>query len=125
MHNLAVFNDLTWTAFAVVFTLPAALSAINYLLPLRYCWRRRKLTDLVLRASCTFSYFAIADFLYLGVVLEKAGVDLAYLLTREQEIAECLAAIGICIHCLSLCLTPSQCASYCSDEPAGVRILGI
>ena len=81
---MALFHDLTWTAFAVVFTLLVALSAMNYLLPLRYCWGRRKVTDLVLPASCTFSYFAIAALLYWGVVLEKAGVDLAYLHTREQ-----------------------------------------
>ena len=106
MHNLAVFHDYTWTAFAVVFTLLAALSAMNYWLPSRYCWRRSKLASLVLPASCTFSYFVIAALIYWGVVVEKAGLDLAYLHTREQEIAECLAAIGIFIHCVSLYLKP-------------------
>ena len=111
MHNLAVFHDSTWTAFAVVFTLLAGLSAMNYWLPSRYPWRRSRLAVLVLPASCSFSYFAIAALIYWGVVVEKAGVDLAYLHTREQEIAECLAAIGIFIHCVSLYLKPSQCAS--------------
>ena len=116
IHNLAVFHDSTWTAFAVVFTLLAALSAMNYLLISRYCRRRSKLADLVLPASCAFSYFAIAALIYWGVVLEKAGVDLAYLHTREQEIAECLAAIGILIHCVSLYLKPSQSASSSGSE---------
>ena len=115
MHNLAVFHDSTWTAFAVVFTLLAALSAMNYWLTSRYCCRRSNLAALVLPASCAFSYFAIAALIYWGVVLEKAGVDLAYLHTREQEIAECLAAIGIFIHCVSLYLKPSQSASSCFE----------
>ena len=112
MHNLAVFHDYTWTAFAIVFTLLAALSALNYLLPSRYCWRRSKLALLVFPASCTFSYFVIAALIYWGVVVEKAGLDLAYLHTREQEIAECLAAIGIFIHCVSLYLKPWKNASF-------------
>ena len=116
MHNLAVFHDYTWTAFAVVFTLLAALSAMNYWLPSRYCWRRSKLASLVLPASCTFSYFVIAALIYWGVVVEKAGLDLAYLHTREQEIAECLAAIGIFIHCVSLYLKPWENASSSGAE---------
>ena len=116
MHNLAVFHDSTWTAFAVVFTLLAALSAMNYWLPSRYSWRRSRLAVLVLPACCSFSYFAIAALIYWGVVVEKAGVDLAYLHTREQEIAECLAAIGIFIHCVSLYLKPSQCATPSGSE---------
>ena len=115
MHNLAVFHDYTWTAFAVVFTLLAALSAINYWVSSRYSWGRSRLAELVLPANCAFSYFAIAALIYWGVVVEKAGVDLAYLHTREQEIAECLAAIGIFIHCVSLYLKPSQCASSCAE----------
>ena len=116
MHNLAVFHDSTWTAFAVVFTLLAALSAMNYWLPSRHSWRRSRLVVLVLPACCSFSYFAIAALIYWGVVVEKAGVDLAYLHTREQEIAECLAAIGIFIHCVSLYLKPSHCASPSGSE---------
>ena len=116
MHNLAVFHDYTWTAFAVVFTLLAALSAMNYWLPSRYCWRRSKLALLVLPASCTFSYFVIAALIYWGVVVEKAGFDLAYLHTREQEIAECLAAIGIFIHCVSLYLKPWENGSSSGAE---------
>ena len=116
MHNLAVFHDYTWTAFAVVFTLLAALSAMNYLLPSRYCWRRSKLASLVLPASCTFSYFVIAALIYWGVVVEKAGLDLAFLHTREQEIAECLAAIGIFIHCVSLYLKPWENGSSSGAE---------
>ena len=114
MHNLAVFHDYTWTAFAVVFTLLAALSAINYWVSSRYSWGRSRLAELVLPANCAFSYFAIAALIYWGVVVEKAGVDLAYLHTREQEIAECLASIGIFIHCVSLYLKPSQRASSCA-----------
>ena len=116
MHNLAVFHDYTWTAFAVVFTLLAALSAMNYWLPSRYCWRRSKLASLLLPASCTFSYFVIAALIYWGVVVEKAGLDLAYLHTREQEIAECLAAIGIFIHCVSLYLKPWENGSSSGAE---------
>ena len=108
MHNLAVFHDYTWTAFAVVFTFLAALCAMNYLLPSRYSWRHSAMVRLVLPASCAFSYFLIAAVIYWGVVVEKAGVDLADLHTREQEIAEGLAAIGIFIHCVSLCLTPGK-----------------
>ena len=83
LFPLLVWRLFLLYRFAVVFTLLAALSAVNYLLPLRYFWHRRKLTDLVLPASCTFSYFAIAALLYWAVVLEKAGVDLACLHTRE------------------------------------------
>ena len=115
MHNLAVFHDYTWTAFAIVFTSLAVLSAMNFLVSSRYSWRQRKFSDLVLPISCACSYFAIAAVIYWGVVLEKAGVDLAYLHTREQEIAECLAAIGIFIHCVSLYLKPSQPASSCPE----------
>ena len=111
IHNLAMFHDYTWTAFAIAFTLLAALCVINYWVALRYSWRRSKLMLLMLPVSCAFSYFAVAAVIYWGVVVEKAGVDLAYLHTREQEIAECLAAIGIFIHCVSLYLNPSQCAS--------------
>ena len=115
MHNLAVFHDYTWTAFAIVFTSLAVLSAMNFLVSSRYNWRQRKFLDLVLPISCACSYFTIAAVIYWGVVLEKAGVDLAYLHTREQEIAECLAAIGIFIHCVSLYLKPSQPASSCPE----------
>ena len=79
--------------------------------------------SLVLSANCVFSYFAIAALIYWGVVVEKAGVDLACLLTREEEIAECLAAIEIFIHCVSLCLKPSQCASLVLKELTRVRLL--
>jgi len=115
MHNLAVFHDYTWTAFAIVFTSLAVLSAVNFLVSSRYNLRQRKFLDLVLPTSCACSYFTIAAVIYWGVVVEKAGVDLAYLHTREQEIAECLAAIGIFIHCVSLYLKPSQPLSSCPE----------
>ena len=108
MHNLTVFHDYTWTAFAVVFTLLGVLCAMRFLLPSSLPFRRHQLATLVLPVSCAFSYFVIAAIIYWGVVLEKSGIDLAYLHTREQEIAECLAAIGIFIHCVYLYLQPSQ-----------------
>jgi len=108
IHNLAVFHDYTWIAFAVVFTFLASLCAINYLLPSYSSWRQSHLATLILPVSCSLSYFLIAVVIYWGVVVEKSGIDLAYLHTREQEIAECLAAIGIFIHCVSLYLTPSE-----------------
>ena len=43
--------------------------------------------------------------MYWGVVTEKSGIDLIYLRTREQEIAEFLFAVGVFIHDVYLYLS--------------------
>ena len=84
------------------------LLLLRSLLVLSLLLLRPIVATLILPVSCSLSYFLIAVVIYWGVVVEKSGIDLAYLHTREQEIAECLAAIGIFIHCVSLYLTPSE-----------------
>ena len=94
MHNLAVFHDYTWTAFAIVFTLLAALSALNYLLPSRYCWRRSKLALLVFPASCTFSYFVIAALIYWGVVVERQVLIWRTFIQGNKRLLSVLLRLG-------------------------------
>ena len=108
MHNLAFFHDYTWLTLSLVFTLLSFLSAISYFQPWESLLKRSHVVRVVLPLSCCFSYFLIAVIIYWGVVIEKSGVNVSFLHTREQEIAECLAAIGIFIHCVFLYLSPAS-----------------
>ena len=105
IHNLSFWHSHTWTIAACVFTILFFLSVCGFLVRCSGSIRLRSWMDVVLPLGCTASYFGIAALMYWGVVAEKSGIDLIYLHTREQEIAEFLFAVGVFIHIVYLYLS--------------------
>jgi hypothetical protein len=87
-----------------VFTVLFLLSVGGFLVRRSGLIRVGSWMDVILPLGCTASYFGIAALMYWGVVAEKSGIDLIYLHTREQEIAEFLFAVGVFIHVVYLYL---------------------
>ena len=105
IHNLSFWHSHTWTVAACVFTVLFLLSVCGFLARRSGSIRLGSLVDVILPLGCTASYFGIAALMYWGVVAEKSGIDLIYLHTREQEIAEFLFAVGVFIHVVYLYLS--------------------
>ena len=105
IHNLSFWHSHTWTVAACVFTLLFFLSVCGFLVRRSDSIRLGSWIDVVLPLGCTASYFGVAALMYWGVVAEKNGIDLIYLHTREQEIAEFLFAVGVFIHVVYLYLS--------------------
>ena len=105
IHNLSLWHSHTWTVAACVFTVLFLLSVGGFLARRSGSIRLGSWMDVVLPLGCTASYFGIAALMYWGVVAEKSGIDLIYLHTREQEIAEFLFAVGVFIHVVYLYLS--------------------
>ena len=105
IHNLSFWHSHTWTVAACVFTLLFLLSVCGFLVRRSGSIRLGSWIDVILPLGCTASYFGIAALMYWGVVAEKNGIDLIYLHTREQEIAEFLFAVGVFIHVVYLYLS--------------------
>ena len=108
IHNLSFWHSHTWTVAACVFTILFLLSVGGFLVRRSGSIRLGSWMDVVLPLGCTASYFGIATLMYWGVVAEKSGVDLMYLHTREQEIAEFLFAVGVFIHVVYLYLSQPE-----------------
>ena len=104
VHNLLFWHSHTWTVAACVFTVLFLLSVGGFLVRRSGLIRVGSWMDVILPLGCTASYFGIAALMYWGVVAEKSGIDLIYLHTREQEIAEFLFAVGVFIHVVYLYL---------------------
>ena len=105
IHNLSFWHSHTWTIAACVFTILFFLSVCGFLVRYSGSIRLGSWLDVVLLLGCTASYFGIAALMYWGVVAEKSGIDLIYLHTREQEIAEFLFAVGVFIQVVYLYLS--------------------
>ena len=105
IHNLSFWHSHTWTVAACVFTLLFLLSVCGFLVRCSGSIRLGSWIDVILPLGCTASYFGVAALMYWGVVAEKNGIDLIYLHTREQEIAEFLFAVGVFIHVIYLYLS--------------------
>ena len=105
IHNLSFWHSHTWTVAACVFTLLFLLSVCGFLVRRSDSIRLGSWIDVILPLGCTASYFGVAALMYWGVVAEKNGIDLIYLHTREQEIAEFLFAVGVFIHVVYLYLS--------------------
>jgi hypothetical protein len=105
IHNLSFWHSHTWTVAACVFTLLFLLSVCGFLVRCSGSIRLGSWMDVILPLGCTASYFGVAALMYWGVVAEKNGIDLIYLHTREQEIAEFLFAVGVFIHVIYLYLS--------------------
>ena len=105
IHNLSLWHSYTWTVAACVFTVLFLLSVGGFLLRRYGLIRLGSWIDVIMPIGCTASYFGIAALMYWGVVAEKSGIDLIYLHTREQEIAEFLFAVGVFIHVVYLYLS--------------------
>ena len=105
IHNLSFWHSHTWTVAACVFTLLFFLSVCGFLVRRSDSIRLGSWIDVILPLGCTASYFGVAALMYWGVVAEKNGIDLIYLHTREQEIAEFLFAVGVFIHVVYLYLS--------------------
>ena len=106
IHNLSIFHAHSWTVGAVVMTCFFLLSLIGFNLRSRARLLRSSFWEILLPIGMTTSYFAIASSIYWAVVIEKNGVDIPYLHTREQEIAELLFSVAILIHVIYLYLYP-------------------
>ena len=111
IHNLSLWHSHTWTVAACVFTFLFLLSVGGFLVRRSGLIRLGSWMDVILPLGCTASYFGIAALMYWGVVAEKSGIDLIYLHTREQEIAEFLFAVGVFIHVVYLYLNLPEMAS--------------
>ena len=98
LHNLAPFNDFIWIATAVVFSLITLAIPIRMLLSQASRLRLGSIADALLPSPVLLGYFLLAALLYIGVAVEKIGYDIPVLVTREQEIAECLFALGVLLH---------------------------
>lgn len=98
LHNLAPFNDFIWIATAVVFCLITLLILLRMLLSRGSRLRSHSIADALLPSPVLFGYFFLAALVYVGVAVEKLGHDLPVLVTREQEVAECLFALGVLLH---------------------------
>lgn len=96
LHNLAPFNDFIWIATAGIFSLITLMILLRLGLGSRL--RPRSIVDALLPSPPLFWYFLLAAVLYVGVAVEKLGHDVPVLVTREQEVAECLFALGVLLH---------------------------
>ena len=102
LHNLSFLHFHTWTIAACVFSILLIASLCGFYARQKQWLKLGSIADILLPIGCTASYFGIAAVMYWGVVLEKQGVDLLYLHTREQEIAEFLFAVGVFVHSVYL-----------------------
>jgi hypothetical protein len=98
LHNLAPFHASIWTVTAGVFCLLTLLTVVRALLERRGRIRPFSILDALLPQPFLFSTFLVAAAIYVGVAIEKAGTDVPILITREQEVAECLFALGVLLH---------------------------
>ena len=98
LHNIMFIHDKSWVILFCIFSLCLILSLIGFYLR---CNQRIKIgstSDIIFPLGCCSSYFAIASFIYLGIVLLKSGMFIPFLHTREQEMGELFFAIGVFIH---------------------------
>jgi hypothetical protein len=102
IHNLSFWHSHMWTIAACVSTLLFLLSVCGFLVRCSGSIRLGPWIDVIFHLGCTASYFGIAALMYWSVVTEKSGIDLIYLHTREQKIAEFLFAVGVFIHVVYL-----------------------
>ena len=98
LHNIMFIHDKSWIILLCIFSLCLILSLIGFYLR----WNQRikigSTSDIIFPLGCCSSYFAIASFIYLGIVLLKSGIFIPFLHTREQEMGELFFAIGVFIH---------------------------
>ena len=91
-------HDRSWIILLCIFFTLFILSLLGF-----YYRRSRKIingstAEILFPLGCCSSYFGIASLIYIGVVLIKAGIDLPFMHTREQEMGELLFSIGVFIH---------------------------
>lgn len=96
LHNLAPFNDYIWIATAKIFSLITLLILLRLALGSRL--KPLSMADALLPTPILFAYFFLAALIYVGVAVEKLGIDVPVLVTREQEVAECLFALAVLLH---------------------------
>lgn len=98
LHNLAPIHGSTWAIAAAVFCLLTLLSLLRWWLERRRPIRPHTSADALLPEGCLLAYFALAAVIYIGVAIERGGTDVPILITREQEVLECLFALGVLLH---------------------------
>ena len=98
LHNLAPIHSSIWTITAAVFCLLTLLTVVRFVLERRGALRRFSILDAVLPQPFLFGTFLVAAAIDVGVAMAKAGTDVPVLITREQELAECLFALGVFLH---------------------------
>jgi hypothetical protein len=98
LHNLAPFNDYIWITTAAVFCAITLLIVLRAVLGTLSLLRPLSIADALLPSPVLLGYFLLAALIYVGVAVEKLGHDVPVLVTREQEVAECLFALGLLLH---------------------------
>ena len=96
LHNMAPFNDYIWIATAKIFSIISLLILLRLALGSRL--KPLSAFDALLPSPILLAYFCLAAIIYVGVAVEKLGIDVPVLVTREQEVAECLFALGVLLH---------------------------
>ena len=95
IHNLEIFHNSSWTIAAIVFCILTSCSLARWWLERSIRIHPKSAADIILPPAYLLGYFSIAALIYVGIAIEKAGTDIPILITREQEIAECLFSMGV------------------------------
>ncbi len=98
LHNLSLIQDRIWTITAAVCLVVTLLVGVRGALEARGRLIPRSLADAVLPHSTLLGYFLLAALIYVPVVLIKHDVAIPVLVTRDQEVAECLFSLGVLLH---------------------------
>ena len=98
LHNIMFIHDKSWVILFCIFSISLILSLIGFYLRCNQKIKIGSTSDIIFPLGCCSSYFAIASFIYLGVILLKSGFLVTFLHTREQEMGELFFAIGVFIH---------------------------
>ena len=98
LHNIMFIHDKSWVILFCIFSISLILSLIGFYLRCNQKIKIGSTSDIIFPLGCCSSYFAIASFIYLGIVLLKSGIFIPFLHTREQEMGELFFAIGVFIH---------------------------
>ncbi|WP_185474723.1 hypothetical protein [Synechococcus sp. BSA11S] len=98
LHNLVLIHNRIWTITAAVCVGMTLLVGVRWALEAKGRLIPRSLADAVLPHVTLLGYFLFAALLYVPVVLLKHGVFIPVLVTRDQEVAECLFSLGVLLH---------------------------
>lgn len=98
LHNLALIQDRIWTITAAVCVGMTLLVGVRRTLEAKRRLIPRSLADAVLPHTALLGYFLFAALIYVPVVLIKHDVVIPVVVTRDQEVAECLFSLGVLLH---------------------------
>ena len=98
LHNHVGFKDKLWASTAAAFLVITLLIPLRWLLQRQGWLRSWSAVDAALPVGCLIGYFLLATAIYIPVALEKGGLDVPVLVTRDQEVAELLFALGVLLH---------------------------